>query len=133
MIVITICKRFKRQKPIICFLKKGKRLSVWKSESPENEIATGLREYNGSRRLEIMFKINPFSFALRCVISLILHHVEECSSESKIEGLNKIFHNGTILVSVESEVIFPTFHVKFIEEEERIQKKKVKPNVLQIF
>ena len=79
-----------------------------------------------------MSKIYPFSFALRCVISLILHHEEECSSESKIEGLKELFHNGTILVSVESEVIFPTFHVKFIEEEERIQKKKVTPNLSEV-
>ena len=115
----------------MCFLKEGKRPSVRKSESPlaENEIATGLREYKGSRRLEIMFKINPFYFALRCLISLILHHDEECSSESKIDVLKEIFHNGTILVSVESEVIFPTFHVQFIEEEGRIQKKKVKTNL----
>ena len=115
----------------MCFLKEGKRLSVRKRESPlaENEIATGLREYKGSRRLEILFKINPFYFALRCLISLILHNDKECSSESKIDVLKEIFHNGTILVSVESEVIFPTFHVQFIEEEGRIQKKKVKTNL----
>ena len=91
----------------MCFLKEGKRLSVRKREIPlaENEISTGLREYKGSRRLKNMSKIYPFSFALRCAISLILHHEEECSSESKIEGLKELFHYGTILVSIENSGI----------------------------
>ena len=58
-------------------------------------------------------------------MSLILNHDDESSTDMKIENLKEIFQDGTILESIESEVIFPTFHVKFIEESDQNINKKV--------
>ena len=51
--------------------------------------------------------------------------INESSTNMKIENLKEVFQDGTILESINSEVIFPTFHVKFIEESDQNINNKV--------
>ena len=69
--------------------------------------------------LQVLEKL--FSPLFRCVVSLVLHHDEECTTSSKIESLKQVFQKGSILESLEARVDFPTFHIEWKDEEKEIR------------